>query len=112
MKGNDLMNSTDLPNNQHDTETIEDLGELIAAIPHLLGFHPAESLVVVSLTTDTPAAVTRILRADLPEPTDRASVVDELTRVAVRQSLSRVVLVVVGQANAAPRLPHRVLVDQ
>jgi hypothetical protein len=112
MKGNDLMNSTDLPNNQHDTETVEDLGELIAAIPHLLGFHPAESLVVVSLTTDTPAIVTRIVRVDLPGPTDRASVADELTRVAVRQSLSQVVLVVVGQANAAPRLPHRGLVDQ
>ena len=106
------MNSTDLPNNQPGTEAIEDLGELIAAIPHVLGFHPAESLVVVSLTTDTPAAIDRLLRVDLPEPTDRASVADELARVAMRQALSRVVFVVVGQANAAPGLPHRVLVDQ
>ena len=111
-KGNDLMNSTDLPNNQHDTETIHDLGELIAATPHLLGFHPVESLVVISLTTDTPATVNRILRVDLPKPSDRASVAAELTRVVARQSLTRVMLVVVGQASAAPRLPHRALVDQ
>ncbi|MGY1776358.1 DUF4192 domain-containing protein [Geodermatophilus sp. SYSU D00804] len=45
-----------------------DTGEVAAALPHLLGFHPAESIVLVGLRGPNGSRVGLTVRADLPPP--------------------------------------------
>lgn len=49
--------------------------QIVAAIPYLVGFHPAESVVAVGLGRDKPA-VCLTMRVDLPPPTDAAPLAD------------------------------------
>ncbi|MFC4106566.1 DUF4192 domain-containing protein [Micromonospora zhanjiangensis] len=58
------MTSTD-----RTTLAVRSPADLIAAVPFLLGFHPADSVVVVALRGKR---VVFAARADLPEPGDRA----------------------------------------
>ncbi|MGN9775138.1 DUF4192 domain-containing protein [Micromonospora sp. H33] len=61
------MNSTDVPR-----LSVRSPGDLIAAVPYLLGFHPADSVVVVAMQGKR---VTFAARSDLPdlrEPVDSA----------------------------------------
>jgi len=99
----------------HNPAVVGDRGALIAAVPHLLGYHPNDSLVVLSLTTDVPATVDLILRVDLPNMTDAAQVAEGLTQIALRQRMSRVALLVVAPADepdgGAGELPQADLVD-
>ncbi|QGN49798.1 DUF4192 family protein [Micromonospora sp. WMMC415] len=57
------------------------ISDLLAAVPYLLGFHPADSLVTVGLTGKR---VTVAGRADLPEP----ATVTDWVHVAARQHLA------------------------
>ncbi|MGD9988399.1 DUF4192 domain-containing protein [Pseudonocardia sp.] len=61
-------------------------GELVAAVPVLLGFHPARSLVVVSTHGPGLRTVGVTLRADLPGPPGCATAaeVDELCAMVAR----------------------------
>nr|WP_309117561.1 DUF4192 domain-containing protein [Saccharothrix sp.] len=61
----------------NDYEQVSDPGDFIAAIPHLLGFHPADSLVLVVTNYDT-GVVTRALRTDLPPTVDEVEFVEHL----------------------------------
>lgn len=47
---------------------ISENADLIAAVPHLLGFHPADSLVVLGLHGGEPMSIGVTLRVDLPPP--------------------------------------------
>ncbi|MGY1814816.1 DUF4192 domain-containing protein [Blastococcus sp. SYSU D00820] len=95
---------------------ISDPGEVAAALPHLLGFHPAESVVLVSLTrTDRRVGLTA--RADLPHPARACELARALTRSIATDAPDRVLLAVVSDApdvrrpgDPAPQLPHRELV--
>ena len=66
--------------------------DLLAMVPYLLGFHPEDSVVMVSLgAAGTPVHA----RQDLPGlPDEIPEVVDDLARVAVRAEVDRVVVVV------------------
>ncbi len=66
--------------------------DLLAMVPYLLGFHPEDSVVMVSLgAAGTPVHA----RQDLPgRPDEIPEVVDDLARVAVRSEVDRVVVVV------------------
>lgn len=57
--------------------TLRSPAQIVAAVPYLLGFHPAESLVVVGLQGD-PRTVCLTLRVDLPPGGDRADLSGEL----------------------------------
>lgn len=63
---------------------------LIAVVPHLLGFHPADSLVLVGLTG--PHALVRLLfRYDLPDPPDHTvatSIAGHAATVLQREKLT------------------------
>ncbi|MGN6131760.1 MAG: DUF4192 domain-containing protein [Nocardioidaceae bacterium] len=66
--------------------------DLLAMVPFVLGFHPEDSLVVLTLgDADRPFHA----RVDLPaDPDDVAGVADHLTETAVRHGLRSVALVV------------------
>ena len=97
---------------------LTDPSELIAAVPHLLGFHPRDSLVVISLDGRR-LGVT--LRADLVDPEHRELLAEQLTGPLMHQQLTGVVLLVVGALSGrvggpggdpgSAELPHRCLVD-
>jgi hypothetical protein len=92
---------------------ISEPGELIEAIPYLIGFHPRESLVLIGFSDDggTAVATRQVqvgMRVDLPsEPvtsTDLAELAEALTRSAAR---SVVAVIVTDVPGATPRLDDR-----
>ena len=82
-------------------------GELIAALPGLLGFHPHRSLVLICF--DTPGRVGLVARVDLPEPGDPAAATEAVERLVVvcaNRCTPAVVLVVVDDpAGGRARSP-------
>lgn len=75
--------------------TLNRPGALIAALPALLGFVPADSLILVSLDRGQIGAV---LRVDLePEPAER---LDELVSVAAAAQPDAVIAVIVDRSGA------------
>lgn len=90
---------------------LSDPGELAAAIPHLLGFRPAESLVLLSLTGDSGRRIGLTLRVDLPPPVHGRTVARGLADAVLTDVPGAVVAVVVsGAGDTANGLPHRALV--
>jgi len=59
---------------------IDDLGELAASIPHLLGFRPRESVVLVGLAGPAGGRVGLTVRADIPLDGHAGAVTAALTR--------------------------------
>lgn len=88
-------------------------GEFVAAVPYLLGFHPHESLVVVTLTGSEPAVLGATLRVDLPDPRHYQLVVDQLVAPAEQHEARAIAVVVLGGGRPDPplELPHRDLVE-
>ena len=85
-------------------------GELIVALPALLGFPPTRSLVLVCLDGPREATVGLVARVDLPVVGDRDEqdqVVEQLAVLCTRRSAGAAVLVVVcderGDGRGAPR---------
>lgn len=93
---------------------LHDPGDLIAAIPYLVGFHPVESLVLL-VVQDGDIAMT--LRIDLPPPGVAHRVGDQLTAPLARcgsdRSATAVVVVIGGGSGDPPEgLPYDALVDE
>ncbi|MFD4180689.1 DUF4192 domain-containing protein [Rhodococcus sp. NPDC058514] len=83
---------------------ISDPGDLIAAIPAMLGFRPARSLVLVCLDGgDGPSMVRAVMRHDLPDgavgPVDREAI-ERMSLVCAREDIDAVIAVVVDEAQA------------
>jgi hypothetical protein len=73
---------------------------LLALIPHLLGFYPSRSLVVLGLSGDR-GRIRVTFRYDLPDPVDAtlaADIADHAASVLRRQRISRAALVGYGPA--------------
>lgn len=70
-------------------------GVLIAAIPALLGFNPADSLVVVTHRGPDRRELGVVLRADLPATADDTDLADQLVRPASLHGASAATTVVV-----------------
>ena len=97
---------------------LDNPGALVAAVPHLLGFVPARSLVVVALRR---TRVCLTLRIDLAAATEPGVAVQVAAHVR-RAAASEVVLVLVGEPGpgrgdppgasgaTVPALPHRAAV--
>ncbi|MFC9790298.1 DUF4192 domain-containing protein [Rhodococcus sp. NPDC127528] len=98
----------------HGPVRISDPGDLIAAVPALLGFRPRRSLVVVCLGGDEPSVVRAVMRHDLPDrgvgPADREGV-DRMALVCGREQVDSVVAVVVDERTNR-RGTHNALVDE
>ena len=98
---------------------LSDPGDVAAALPHLLGFRPRESLVVVSLRGSTGWRLGLTARVDLPAPEHRTPVLAGLVRSLLTDRPDAVLLAVVSEeadepapASSAPELPHRGLVHE
>lgn len=88
---------------------LSDPSELIAAIPHLLGFHPRDSVVLMALHGKSLGLT---MRADLVAADHAPRLAEQLLLPMARQQPSGVALVVIG-GDSVPDgdLPHRVLVN-
>ncbi|WP_439664418.1 DUF4192 domain-containing protein [Lentzea sp. HUAS TT2] len=88
---------------------VREAGDLFAAIPHLMGFHPADSLVVLVLKDHL---VSMTMRVDLPRPRHRGFLAAQLQGPLQEQEASEVVLVVVcpPSEHMPEELPHEPLV--
>jgi len=85
-------------------------GDLVAAVPHLLAFHPTDSAVVVTVEPDRGKfAVGPVLRVDLPAPDNVAGLAAHLADACARHGVRRALVVIVGGPG---RLSHRDFVDQ
>ncbi|NKE61817.1 DUF4192 domain-containing protein [Lentzea sp. PSKA42] len=88
---------------------VRDAGDLYAAIPHLMGFHPADSLVVLVLKDHL---ISMTMRVDLPRPRHRGLLAAQLEAPLLEQGATDVILVVVcaPSENMPEELPHEPLV--
>jgi hypothetical protein len=103
---------TPQPQPTHTGLLYDDPGELVAAIPGLLTFHPADSVVLLTYTGFRRLDLESVLRLDIPAPEHIGEVCEQL-RVVLRGHEATVVdLVVLGGDGADPpdRLPSRALV--
>ncbi|MGY2082463.1 DUF4192 domain-containing protein [Blastococcus sp. SYSU DS0539] len=100
---------------------ISDPGEVAAALPHLLGFHPSESVVLIGLGGPSGGRVGLTVRGDIPPSGDGAAAARLLARSLRTDDPVAALLVVVSEAaddrtrpdeGPAPGtdLPHRDLV--
>jgi hypothetical protein len=88
------------------TIRLGDPGELIAALPHLLGFQPSDSLVLVTRRgRGEPLGPT--VRADLPAAEEAEALVGHLADVLVRQQIASALAIVIGREHP----PMRALVE-
>ncbi|HEX2074606.1 MAG TPA: DUF4192 domain-containing protein [Geodermatophilus sp.] len=81
---------------------ISDSGEIAAALPSLLGFHPYESVVLVSLTGPSGHRVGLTVRADLPPPSAAPDLARTLARSVATDGPVGVVVAVVSETPDEP----------
>jgi len=75
---------------------LRDPAEVLAALPYLLGFHPRDSLVVVTIRPGAPPTVGLVLRGDLPPPGHEHELVDQIRMPLLGAGGALVMLVMVG----------------
>ncbi|RIQ34134.1 DUF4192 domain-containing protein [Jiangella rhizosphaerae] len=83
------------------TATAGDPGELLAAIPHLMGFHPQSSIVVVHVDLEDRRTGT-LLRLDLPGAGDDEGYARQLAKRIEYGQPDGVILVCYGDREAPP----------
>ncbi len=71
-------------------------GELLAALPYLIGFHPRDSLLFVAFGGSSGRRIELTQRVDLPRAGDAAAVCGALAANTLRVSPAGVAVVVVG----------------
>lgn len=90
-----------------DTATevrLSTVGDLLACIPAMLGFHPRESLVLICLAPNNGVQLTA--RVDLPAPDGASRLAAELSRHPAVRAAHRIVAVVVADAAHTTLLDH------
>ncbi|MCZ2818549.1 DUF4192 domain-containing protein [Modestobacter sp. VKM Ac-2984] len=87
------------------TVRLSEPGEVVAALPHLLGFRPRESLVLVSLRGPQGRRLGLTARVDLPPPEHRRQVVSGLVRSLLTDRPGAALLVVVSEAADEAAVP-------
>ncbi|SNS82071.1 protein of unknown function [Geodermatophilus pulveris] len=96
---------------------LSDPADILTALPHLIGFHPHESVVVVALGGDTGTRVCLTARADLPGRAGSPGVASDLARRVATEAPAAAVVAVVSESpddrdvlpggDPLPGLPHR-----
>ena len=89
---------------------VREPGELVAAVPVLLGFHPRRSLVLIATGGASGRRLGLTLRVDLPSPEHAGPVgADAVQSLLLDAPTGAAVLVVADSAGTGP--PHSELVD-
>jgi hypothetical protein len=96
--------TTSLP---HTHIRVRDLSELVAGIPHILGFPPTDSLVLFTFRRCPDLMLSTTIRVNLPKPEHVPLVVAELTAAVARNNAVAAIAVVVGESGPE----HRELVE-
>ncbi len=98
---------------------LSDPGEIAAAVPHLLGFRPAESVVLIGLGGPSGGRLELTVRVDIPPAEDAAALARVLVRSVHTDLPGAVVAVLVSEApddhagaGSGPDLPHRALLHE
>ncbi|MEV8440808.1 DUF4192 domain-containing protein [Actinosynnema sp. NPDC051121] len=92
----------DLP--QYEHVDLTDPGELIAAIPYLLGFHPSRAFILVTFADEDDAyRLLGVVGIDLPQPEDHVRLAHRFAAGAVQHDATAAALVVIGEGE--PNLP-------
>ncbi|SDH96725.1 protein of unknown function [Actinokineospora alba] len=91
----------------HATITLADEGDFVAAVPTLLGFHPVDSITMLTVVDDGPRCrIGQLMRSDLPEPGDELPLARYLSQACAQNGGRRVfVLVTGGGPGPLPRSP-------
>jgi hypothetical protein len=94
---------------------IRDIGEIAAGLPHLLGFRPRESVVLVSLGGDSGRRIGLTVRADIPPPEHSRSLAAVLSRSLFTDRPDGALVLIVSEAGdeeggVGRGLPHHGLV--
>ncbi|TKJ28870.1 DUF4192 domain-containing protein [Blastococcus sp. CCUG 61487] len=97
------------------TVRIDDPGDLVAGLPHLLGYRPRESVVLIALGGESGRRVGLTARADLPPAGHGRELAASLARRLATDGAQRALAVVVSEDPDEPGwsgvgLPHRELV--
>lgn len=78
-------------------------GELVAAVPHLLGFYPGDSLVLVTRHGRRSPGV--VVRTDLPQQGDDQALADQLLQHLRQSETDEVIVAIIGGGSADPPDP-------
>jgi hypothetical protein len=94
---------------------VRDIGEVAAALPHLLGFRPRESVVLLSLGGESGRRIGLTVRADIPPPEHNRSLAAVLSRSLHSDRPDGALVLVVSEAAdedivGVRGLPHHDLV--
>jgi Domain of unknown function (DUF4192) len=94
---------------------VRDVGEIAAALPHLLGFRPEESVLLLGLGGASGRRVGLTVRADIPPPEHNRELATVLGRSLFTDRPEGALVLVVSEAPdeeiaGEPDLPHRDLV--
>jgi Domain of unknown function (DUF4192) len=100
-----------MTSNRNPHITLIQPSELLASVPHLLGFHPVDSLVVVGLRGSPETTISVVLRSDLPPPSDVRALAEYLLVPLTQYNATAAVMIVVGGIEEVPDgdLPQREL---
>jgi hypothetical protein len=85
-------------------------GDVVSAVPYLLGFHPADSIVLLGLG-GVRKELRISVRLDLPHERDHAHFVDLVNHYIYANRVDTVLLIVYAGGAVAGALPERTLVD-
>jgi hypothetical protein len=91
------------------TLRVREPGELVAAVPVLLGFHPRASLVLVATGGESGRRLGLTLRVDLPLPEHVAAVAVDVVQSLLLDTPTGAAVIVVAESAEAAR-PHERLV--
>jgi len=105
------------PSSEPIVVRLRDVGEIAAGMPHLMGFHPRESVVVVGLGGKSGRRVRVTARADIPPPVHAGPIAGMMARkLSSSRPEGALVFVFSETADEADgggrRLPHHALVDE
>lgn len=81
-------------------------GELLAGVPHLLGFAPHDSLVLIALKGSRASTVGLTLRADLPPPEEYRPLAEQVLRPMLSNRAKAMFVVLVGGGSPSTDDPH------
>jgi len=94
-----------------NTIYLDDMGELLAGIPSMIGFPPQDSLVLITFHIGERVQLGATMRMDLPDEEHAPDLVAQLCLTAVANDAEVAVPVVVGGSADPPELPYRWLMD-